>query len=229
MNSKKEIGLTSKEKRLIRKERQKLVSVAWDVVQKANRIKNPLEKFAAFTKFTCKNNCSVVISSEPVTDLDEDSVDEIFSLERGNMKKLYEDCEWGWHEKKKRDEMTDDRARYLIARTSDGSIVAFSHYRFDLDFDIEVLYCYELQLKYEIRRQGLGKFMLQILELIAFSNGMKKVILTVLKNNPGAIEFFKSMNYEVDDTSPIDDAFDTYDYVIMSKKNKKLLADGIHQ
>lgn len=225
MNNKKEVGLTAKEKRLVRKERQKLVSIAWDVVQKANLIENPLEKFTAFTKFTCKNNCTVNISSKPVTDLDEDSIEQIFSLERSNMKNLYEDCEWGWHEKKKKDEMTDDRARYLIARTLDGNIVAFSHYRFDLDFDIEVLYCYELQLKSDIRRQGLGKFMLQILELIAFSNNMKKVILTVLKNNQGAVNFFKSMNYEIDETSPIDDAFDTYDYVIMSKRNKKLMTE----
>lgn len=223
MTSRKDGGLTSKEKRMIRKERQKLVSAAWDVIQKANRIENPLEKFVAFTKYSCKNGTAVTISSEPVTNLDEKSLDEIFELEKNNMKQLYEDCEWGWHDKKKREEMFDDRARYLIAKDVDGRIVAFSHYRFDIDFDIEVLYCYELQLRPEFRRQGLGKFILQILELIAFSNNMKKVILTVLKNNPEAINFFKAVNYEIDETSPIDDAFESYDYMIMSKRNKKLL------
>lgn len=222
MSNKKELALTSKEKRLIRKERQKVISVAWEVVQKANNIDDPLCKFAAFTKFT-KNDFTVSLSCHPVTELDKETVDTIFNLEKENMKQLYEDCDWGWHDKKKREEMTDDRARYLIARTPEGKLVAFSHYRFDLDFDVEVLYCYELQLPSNLRRKGLGKFMMQILELIAFSNNMKKVVLTVLKNNDEAMEFFKAMNYEVDETSPADEAFESYDYVILSKKNKKLM------
>lgn len=225
MSNKKELGLTSKEKRLIRKERQRLVSIAWDVVQKANSVADPLSKFAAFKKFT-KNEFIANLSCHAVTELDKETVDTIFNLEKENMKQIYEECDWGWHDKKKREEMTDDRARYLIARTPEGKLVAFSHYRFDLDFDIEVLYCYELQLSSEVRRKGLGKFMLQILELIAFSNNMKKVVLTVLKNNLEAMEFFKAMNYEMDETSPIDDAFDSYDYVILSKKNKKLISQN---
>ncbi|XKL66892.1 hypothetical protein PGB90_010312 [Kerria lacca] len=222
MSNKKETRLTAKDKRMIRKERQKMTSIAWDAVQKANEIDNPLSKFPAFTKFTCKNNDSVILSSHLVTNLDKEILEQIFHLERTNMKKFYEECEWGWHEKKKRSEMFDERARYLIVKTVDNKLVAFSHYRFDLDFDIEVLYCYELQLSSEIRRQGLGKFMLQILELIAFSNRMKKVTLTVLKNNSAALEFFKTMNYKIDETSPVDSALDTYDYVIMSKINPRL-------
>ncbi|XP_065219269.1 N-alpha-acetyltransferase 40 [Planococcus citri] len=225
MSNRKELGLTSKDKRMIRKARQKLVQVAWEVVQKANNVPDPLEKFKAFKKFT-KGDFTAELSCHPVTELDKQTKEAIFDLERDNMKQLYEDCDWGWHEKKKREEMFDDRARYLIAKAPDGKLVAFSHYRFDLDFDIEVLYCYELQLVPETRRKGLGKFMLQILELIAFSNNMKKVVLTVLKNNLEAMQFFKVMNYEADETSPMDDAFETYDYIILCKKNKKLASQN---
>lgn len=221
--SKKPNGLTAKDKRLLRKERQKQVSIAWEVIQKANAITNPLEKFTAFREYKCRNGLKVSLASSPVTELDPKLFDEIFSLERDNMRALYEECEWGWHDKKKREEMADDRARYLVATNAEtGDLLAFSHYRFDLDFDIEVLYCYELQLKYSARRQGLGKFMMQILELIAFSNSMRKVVLTVLKGNREAMDFFTSLNYELDDTSPLDDAFETYSYVILSKKNKRL-------
>lgn len=53
-------------------------------------------------------------------------------------------------------------------------------------------FSYELQLEPDVQRKGLGKFMMQILELIAFSNSLKKVVLTVLKNNKES-DFFKAI------------------------------------
>lgn len=50
---------------------------------------------------------------------------------------------------------------------------------------------YELQLEEACRRKGLGRFMMQVLELMAFSNQMQKVVLTVFKHNPDGINFFK--------------------------------------
>jgi hypothetical protein len=52
----------------------------------------------------------------------------------------YDDCSWGWNDKKKRAEMTEESARYLIARDQEGTPVAFSHFRFDLDYGDPVLY-----------------------------------------------------------------------------------------
>ncbi len=232
----KRINLTSKEKRLIRKERTKLLAAAWDVVNKANEIINPLAKFAAFSQFRreSKGNgvLDLAISSMPVSDVDDETFEQIFRLERDNMKDLYENCAWGWHEKKKRAEMRDDRARYLIAKDSVGNVQAFSHYRFDIDFDVPVLYCYELQLLPKVRRLGLGKFMLQTLELIAFTNDMRKVVLTVFKNNSDACRFFEKLRYEVDETSPEydendDDSDDSCHYIIMSKQNKKYITSKV--
>lgn len=57
-----------------------------------------------------------------------------------------------------------------------------------------VIFSYELQLDNHLQRKGLGKFMMQILELIAFKNNMKKVVLTVLKNNNNS-KFFKAIGY----------------------------------
>lgn len=53
-------------------------------------------------------------------------------------------------------------------------------------------YSYELQLEPAVQRKGLGKFMMQILELVAFRNNMRKVILTILKNNHYS-KFFKAL------------------------------------
>ncbi len=53
----------------------------------------------------------------------------------------YEQSEWGWSDKQKLEEMTDEKAWYLLARDSaTGEPVAVVHFRFDLDFDEEVLY-----------------------------------------------------------------------------------------
>lgn len=52
----------------------------------------------------------------------------------------YEQSEWGWKEREKREEMNDERAWYLLARDADSSPVAFSHFRFDIECGEEVLY-----------------------------------------------------------------------------------------
>lgn len=52
----------------------------------------------------------------------------------------YETCAWGWNKERKVEEMTDDNAWYLIAKSKSGSLLAFSHFRFDMDFGEPVLY-----------------------------------------------------------------------------------------
>lgn len=52
----------------------------------------------------------------------------------------YEQSEWGWKDREKREEMTDDRAWYLIAWENSSVPVAFSHFRFDVECGDEVLY-----------------------------------------------------------------------------------------
>lgn len=115
----------------------------------------------------------------------------------------YEQSEWGWKDREKREEMTDDRAWYLIAWENSSIPVAFSHFRFDVECGDEVLYCYEVQLESKVRRKGLGKFLIQILQLMANSTQMKKVMLTVFKHNHGAYQFFReALQFEIDDSSP---------------------------
>lgn len=80
-----------------------------------------------------------------------------------NMKAMYEQSQWGWKEANKKQEMLDDNAWYLIAKKEDdGKLLGFAHFRYDMDFDDEVLYVYEIQLEEEIQRKGLGRFMMQV-------------------------------------------------------------------
>lgn len=105
---------------------------------KANEQSNPLESFTNFQKYTSKDGTVIELSCDRVTNLPEDTVKWIFDLMERNMKKLYEQS-WGWNEEEKHKEMTEDSAYYLIA-SCEGKKVAFSHFRFDVDQDIEVLY-----------------------------------------------------------------------------------------
>lgn len=145
-------------------------------------------------------------------------------LER-NMKPLYEESSWGWNEKNKKEEMLEDAAWYLLAKDSEGKLCGFSHFRFDMDYDDEVLYVYEIQLEENFRRKGLGKFMMQVLEMMAFKSDMRKIMCTVFKHNPAAQSFFKShMKFEIDETCPTDDVYEQFDYEILSKMNKRKIA-----
>ena len=58
--------------------------------------------------------------------------------------------EWGWSDKDKREEMTDEKSWYLVAWDLDqnNAPVAAVHFRFDMDNDDEVLYW--LVLKFSI-------------------------------------------------------------------------------
>jgi ribosomal protein S18 acetylase RimI-like enzyme len=213
----------NKEKRQQRKEEIARISASQALVNKANSQEDPMAPFCVFRKFE-KNGLTVTLECKLCGALDVGTMDWIFDLEKRNMKDLYEQCEWGWNDKVKKEEMTDDRAWYLIARTPEpeSKPIAFSHFRFDMDYGDQVLYCYELQLEEEARRKGLGKFMLQVLELMGFSANMKKVILTVLKVNAEAKAFFTALKYTIDETSPEDNVLEQYSYEILSKMNKKL-------
>lgn len=99
--------------------------------------------------------------------------------------------EWPIEEKVKRREMVAPEARYIFVRESPYSspklnpvktndegnstqwmggrdrVVGFVHYRFIVEEDIPVTYVYELQLEKCAQGKGLGKFLMQLTELIA--------------------------------------------------------------
>jgi len=92
--------------------------------------------------------------------------------------------EWPTEEKVKHREMVASDARYIFvyevptsSRNDEmglipmngnvGEVVGFVQYRFILEEELPVLYVYELQLEQHVQGKGLGKFLMQLLELIA--------------------------------------------------------------
>merc|ERR1712038_430604 len=215
------------EKKRERLEMEKKKNAREAIVKAANNTTDPLENLPSFKKYN-KNNVEVELTAERVTDLDEATKKWLVELITKNMKKLYEESDWGWKESSKKEEMFDDRAWYLIARSTSqedaGKLLAFAHFRFDMDYDDEVLYVYEIQLEDCVKRKGLGKFMMQVLEIMAFKADMRKIMLTCFKHNPAAQKFFKTaLKYEIDETCPTDDVYEQNDYEIVSKFNKRKL------
>ncbi|MQL75714.1 hypothetical protein Taro_008093 [Colocasia esculenta] len=150
----------------------------------------------------------------------------IQTLLKVNMERPY-GAEWPIEEKVKRQEMVAPEARYIfirkalattpstdVARTEgdlshhlwidDGDrVVGFVHYRFIVEEDIPVVYVYELQLESSVQGKGLGKFLMQLIELIALKNHMEAVMLTVQKANELAMNFYMSkLRYVISSISP---------------------------
>merc|ERR1719376_1191192 len=136
---------------------------------------------------------------------------------------MYSKSEWGWNEDNKRKELTEDAAWFLIAREKETEVpVAFSHFRFDMDHDDDVLYCYEIQTEQKMRRKGLGKFMMKVLELLMIKSDLLKIMLTVFKHNEPATKFFKDvLKYDIDETCPYDTVYEQFDYEILSRFNTR--------
>merc|ERR1712141_444183 len=119
----------------------------------------------------------------------------------------YVKSEWGWNQANKKAELLEEAAWYLLAREADTSKpVAFSHFRFDMDHDDDVLYCYEIQLEESVRRKA----------------DLLKIMLTVFKHNDVASKFFKEvLKYDIDETCPYDTVYEQFDYEILSRFNLK--------
>jgi predicted acetyltransferase len=108
------------------------------------------------------------------------------------MKQIYEASKEGYSPEEKRIELFDMRSYYLIATEAvTGQQLGYCHFRFDMDADCEVIYCYELQVEPDARKIGLGQFMMKFLEALCVHLKMEKVILTCSKINSIGQKFFR--------------------------------------
>lgn len=104
---------------------------------------------------------------------------------------------------------------FLSALAADPSdLLAYVHYRFETDEGTQrpILYVYEIQLREgaETRRKGLGRFLMQLLELAARrtsgseggGTGLEAITLTVQDSNHAAAALYASLGYVRDPCSP---------------------------
>ncbi|XP_023327688.1 N-alpha-acetyltransferase 40 [Eurytemora carolleeae] len=217
----------AKQKKAERKAMEKKMNAGFANVKLANEQEDPLSALPSLTSYN-KNGLDLKLETLRGPEIDEKTMEWAFKLMETNMKALYESCYQGkdpdlcWNESRKRDELTDPRAWFLIAKSAEGTPAAFAHFRYDMDYDDEVVYCYEIQVEPGFRRKGLGKFMLKVLELLMIKADMLKIMATIFKNDEPEVSFFKNcLKFETDETSPLDDVYETFQYEIVSRFNLK--------
>jgi len=220
----------AKEKKAERKAMEKKMNAGVANVKLANSVEDPLGNLPKPFSVFNKNGLDLTLETVRAPDVDEKTLVWAFDLVKTNMKPLYEEAygndpdmeaEFGWKEKEKKVEMREDLAWYLLAKTKEGTPVAFSHFRFDMDYDDEVLYCYELQVEKAYRRKGLGKFMMKVLEMLMIKADMLKLMCTIFKKDKPEVEFFKNaLKFELDETSFVDTVHEQFEYEILSRFNQ---------
>lgn len=214
-----------REKKIKRKEILEKKKAIDELIKTASSKNDHLDSFQPFCSYD-RNGLSVYLESGSGDKLTSPLKQYIQSLLKRNMEEPF-GSEWSTEEKVKRREMVAPEARYIFVHECSNassnemstilpkegistnsiedrhSIVGFVHYRFTIEEEIPVLYVYELQLEPRVQGKGLGKFLMQLVELIARKNRMGAVVLTVQKANLLAMNFYTSkMRYNISTISP---------------------------
>lgn len=146
-----------------------------------------------------------------------------FDLVRSTSAAAYTASSRGWSSEDKRTEMRDADMKYLmihaVARagsSSDfpshalnfgdrvldpgkgepGNVVGFLSFMLTREDRRDVIYCYEVHLKEEYQRRGLGGQLMLLMERVGVSVAVKKGMLTVFTSNEAAIRFYNRIGYE---------------------------------
>lgn len=139
--------------------------------------------------------------------------EKIFELFENNMKSFYQESNDDYDPNEKRQELFSEQSRYLIL-CSKNDFIAFTHFRFDIDYGNRVLYLYELQINTKYQGQGLGTWFIEQLKILCQKTKMFKIVLTVQKSNIKAVDFYmKKCLFDFDRTNPDDEPVD---YMILS-------------
>ncbi|KAL5965562.1 N-alpha-acetyltransferase 40 [Taenia solium] len=176
--------------------------------------------------------CSFIVRCFCPSELTANHKARLFSILEKNMKtasctivlelELYMNSSWGWNGGTKFDELFATDSRLLLCfltnlktccdsglhdvtpppPTSPDEPCAFVHFRFEVDTQRPVLYCYEIQLLEEVRGLKLGQKLLHILYKVAAINQMTRVILTVFRFNYPAYTFFTKNGFKTDTSDP---------------------------
>ncbi|XP_037494228.1 N-alpha-acetyltransferase 40 isoform X2 [Jatropha curcas] len=172
-----------------------------ELIKSASVVKDHLASFLPFRHFN-RNGLSLYLESGNGDKLSASLKRKLQNLLKANMERHY-GPDWASEEKVKQREMVAPEARYIFvyeaqakAQTpsNESMLVGFVHYRFTLEEEMPVLYVYEIQLESRVQEKGLGKFLMQLLELIALKNCMSAVVLTVQKANVDAMNFYSKLS-----------------------------------
>lgn len=96
--------------------------------------------------------------------------------------------------------------------------IGYVHWRFEEEEGDPIMYIMEVQLAQPCQGKGLGRFLVQLLELIARQAGLARIMLTVMHANVAGQALYRRLGFVIDDSSPsMHDPLCSAGYEIMSK------------
>eukprot|EP01105_Mastigella_eilhardi_P023234 TRINITY_DN5823_c0_g1_i1.p1 TRINITY_DN5823_c0_g1~~TRINITY_DN5823_c0_g1_i1.p1 ORF type:complete len:242 (-),score=53.91 TRINITY_DN5823_c0_g1_i1:41-745(-) len=187
-------------------------------VKRLSAVPTFLDRFHAFKTFT-RGGVALNVEYLHSESMPKELKQWCFELVRSNMMHWYEGS-WGWNDAETLAEMNNPDARYLICREQQEPCkpVAFAYFAFETQ-DLPqgcCVYLYEIQLEPKVRGLGLGKFLMQLVELIARTNGVDCIRLTCFT----AVHFYcKELGFTLDPESPEPDVANevSFTYKILRK------------
>ncbi|KAI1131866.1 acyl-CoA N-acyltransferase [Nemania abortiva] len=161
-----------------------------------------------------------LISAESLSSVD---LDACYHLIEETSRADYESSTVGWKPVEKIAEMGSPALRYILVKDSEGIVRGFTSLMPTYEEGEPVVYCYEIHLKPELQRTGLGRLLMTFIESIAaHTPPIEKIMLTCFLKNQKALSFYESFGFAKDPISPEPKRL-RYgrefipDYVIMSK------------
>jgi len=169
---------TVKKERKLQTQKEHLVllrSCLWD---DAGKDKNPVAPFAPFLQYK-RNGLDLTLDFFSGGKLPRELRGWAFSLVKENIEQAYDASGYGWDDADKESELFDKAARLVIVREAGGDKkpVGLVHFRFTLQGEFlqqmdgfPAILVYDLHLESAVRGKGLGKHIMQLLELVARKN-----------------------------------------------------------
>ncbi len=116
------------------------VSSQHKAIERASKTKNPIEPFAdQFSKYS-KDDFEVTVYCKWKADMDAKTLKWAMKLAERNVAPFYRSCAIGWQPKVKQSDLNKNWARYLVAVDKSKQPVAYTMFRFDMDYGCSVLY-----------------------------------------------------------------------------------------
>lgn len=117
------------------------VSSQHKAIERAAKIKNPIEPFAEqFSKYSKDDDCEVSVYCKWKAEMDAKTLKWAMKLAERNVAPFYRSCGIGWQPKVKQSDLNKNWARYLVAVDKNKQPVAYTMFRFDMDYGCSVLY-----------------------------------------------------------------------------------------
>ncbi|RMZ82867.1 hypothetical protein DV737_g1891, partial [Chaetothyriales sp. CBS 132003] len=149
------------------------------------------------------------------TNISRDELQACLNLVEQTSAEDYANSEVGWSRAKKRKEMVLPDLKYILLLSESqagvrgyvsdggqGGVVGFISFMITYEDGEEVIYIYEVHLQPPRQGKGYGRRLMDYVEAIGQSVGVKKAMLTVFRSNQRAVGVYERLGYEEDEFSP---------------------------